>query len=177
MKYSCAITIKAILFSSLYLLMMSAAAQKLNQRGIDPKNQKEMLVGACNLQGLKTTPFDEWFNKEYAEYKLDTSSLDQVKPLMKGVSVVLVMATWCSDSRREVPRFYKMLDYLHVKTKKMQVFCVDREKKAGDSPVANYKATYVPTFIIFKKDKELGRIIESPAESLEKDLLKILSAN
>lgn len=160
----------------LLLLSIPAIAQELNQRGIDPKNQKEMLVGACDRSGLTTAPFAEWFNKEYAEYKIDTASLDLVKPLMKGIKVVLVMATWCSDSRREVPRFYKILDYMAVKAKKMQVFSVDREKKAGVFPVDSYKATYVPTFIIYKKDKELGRIIESPAESLEKDLLKILSA-
>jgi len=162
-------------FSCLLFLTTIGFAQKYNKRAIDPKNQKEMLVGLCNRHGLESAPFSEWFNKEYTNYQPDTLTLDLLKDQMKGVRIVLVMASWCGDSRREVPRFYKILDYLDFKAKRMKVISTDREKKAGKVPVEELKIQLVPTFVIYKNDKELGRIIESPAVSLEKDLLKILS--
>ena len=33
----------------------------------------------------------------------------------------------------------------------------------------------VPTYILYKGKKEIGRIIDAPKESFEKDLLKILT--
>jgi thiol-disulfide isomerase/thioredoxin len=168
--------IKTLIFCLSILVPSLTFAQKLNQRATDSKNQKEILIGNCDRAGLESAPFGEWFQKEYSDYKPDTQTLDLIRKQMKRVKIVLVMATWCSDSRREVPRFYKILDYQKIKSKKMKVICVDRNKKAGDLPISDLKATYVPTFIIYKKNKELGRIIESPAETLEKDLLKFLSA-
>ena len=35
----------------------------------------------------------------------------------------------------------------------------------------------VPTFIFYKNGIEIGRIIESPEKSIEKDFLKILNGN
>ncbi|MEI6577117.1 MAG: thioredoxin family protein [Bacteroidota bacterium] len=167
----------SLVFCLLFLLPIFIFAQKTNRHVIDPKKQKDMLLGKCNRHGLETEPFNEWFQKEYSDYKPDAQILDQLKNQMKGVKIILIMGTWCSDSRREVPRFYKILDYLKVKSKKMKVICVDRDKKAGDLSLEKLKFTLIPTFVIYKNDKELGRIIESPLESLEKDLLKIITAN
>jgi len=35
--------------------------------------------------------------------------------------------------------------------------------------------TNIPTFIFYKNGKEMHRIVESPMESLEKDMLKIIT--
>ena len=37
-----------------------------------------------------------------------------------------------------------------------------------------YEIEYVPTFIFYREDKEIGRIIETPILSLEEDMLAIL---
>lgn len=168
--------LKVLILSFLSLLAISSFAQRLNKRTTDPKNQKVMMVGHCNRHGLQSAPFSEWFQKEYNDYKPDTKTLDLIRKQMKDSRVILVMGTWCSDSKREVPRFYKILDYLNIKSKKMKVICVDREKNAGKMPIADLKTQYVPTFIIYNNKKEIGRIIESPAETLEKDLLKMFTA-
>jgi len=42
--------------------------------------------------------------------------------------------------------------------------------------ISALKIERVPTFIVYDGIKELGRIIETPAETLEEDLLMILSA-
>ena len=86
------------------------------------------------------------------------------------------MATWCGDSKREVPRFYKILDALNFSEKKMQVISVDRNKKAEGFDLTSMNITRVPTFIFYKENKEIGRITERPTKSLEEDMFAILSS-
>ncbi len=85
------------------------------------------------------------------------------------------MGTWCSDSRREVPRFYKILDELNYPEEKVELINVDRNKVGIENSVDSLNIELVPTFIIYSKGEEIGRIIETPKESLEKDLAKILN--
>ena len=84
------------------------------------------------------------------------------------------MGTWCSDSRREVPRFFKILDKLNYDQKNVTLICVDRKKAAQTGNVDKLKIELVPTLIFYKDNAEIGRIVESPKETLEKDLMKIV---
>ena len=51
---------------------------------------------------------------------------------------------------------------------------VDSQKTGGDVDISGLKIEKIPTFIFFKDDKEIGRIVESPEVNIETDLLKIL---
>jgi hypothetical protein len=51
---------------------------------------------------------------------------------------------------------------------------LDREKKSPEFKNEQGDIEYVPTFIFFRNGQELGRIIESPIQSLEKDLRQII---
>ncbi|MHC1706945.1 MAG: thioredoxin family protein [Bacteroidales bacterium] len=163
---------KMLIVLVLMALIPAAVAQKKAKVVTDPKNQKPMLVGKCTRKALEKDPFKEWFEKEYNSYQVDSKTLDGLKNQWKDIHIVLVMGTWCGDSRREVPRFYKILDYVKFKRKRLTVICVDRDKKACGIDVAQYNVQYVPTIIVYRGKAEMGRIIENPSETLEKDLFK-----
>ena len=87
------------------------------------------------------------------------------------------MGTWCPDSRREVPRFMKILNIWQFPATKLTFIGVDNAKL---SPVGEYNSLdiqRVPTFIIYKNNIEAGRIIENPTTSLEQDIVNILNRN
>ena len=56
----------------------------------------------------------------------------------------------------------------------LKMICVDRDKKAEGTEVGDLNIEFVPTFIIYKNDEEVGRIIEEPKVTLEEDLKQIL---
>ena len=87
------------------------------------------------------------------------------------------MGTWCSDSRREVPRFFKILDAVNYPSDKVAIICVDEDKKTRGNELTGLKIELVPTLIFYKNGNELGRIVESPNDTLEKDIIKILTAH
>lgn len=169
--------IKNFISFLLFVLPALAFSQQLNQKSTDPKKNNEMLVGYCNRDGFVDVKcnFDSAFQAEYAIYHADKASMEHLAKKMKGIKVTLVMATWCGDSKEWVPRFYKIMDQLDFNYKKLTVISVDRSKKAPGTNVETLNIEKVPTFIFYRKNTEIGRIIEVPVDLLEKDILRILS--
>lgn len=149
----------------------------LNQKVVNHE-EETILVGKINRAGLMEEPFREWFNESYAGYEVDKATLDGVKPALLDVEVLLFMGTWCSDSQREVPHFIKIMDHLDYGTSGPQIIALsnhpDNYKQSPQHEEEGWNIEYVPTIIFVKNDKELGRIVEYPEESLEKDMRKIL---
>jgi len=161
----------------LFVLFFSIAAfaQTTNQCVTDPKSGKPMLVGICNREAFQDSSFAWWFNSEYENYNLDKETLAGVKIDSEFHSITILMGTWCSDSRREIPRFYKILDSLNFPISKVKLIIVDRKKAAADIDISSYNLQLVPTIIFYNDGMEIGRIIETPKVTLEKDLAEILA--
>lgn len=134
-----------------------------------------MLVGEKERTDLTQKPFDTWFNKNYESYQVDTEALKNLIPLLKGVTIKVFMGTWCGDSKRETPRFYKIMDAAKVKKRKITLITMNRSKKTPDKFEEGLNITNVPTFIFYKNGEEINRIVEYPIETLEKDMIALLS--
>ncbi len=158
------------------IFMVSCGGQQINNTQFDEKASDNILIGHVNLDGLKTAPFNEWFDTEFEDYEADMLVLDSLDKddFIDNLKITMVLATWCGDSRREVPRFYKILEVLGYDLDNMEVICVDTKKVAEGTNVDQLDIQKVPTMIFFKQGVEIGRIIESPQESLEKDMVKIM---
>ena len=157
------------------MLSTLVVAQNKNKVIVDDKLNKKVLVGPCDRKGLESEVFIEYFQKEYKAYNIDSSAVARIKDFKKGVKVVTVMASWCHDSKMQVPRFYKIVDEAGIRESKLTLIAVDRAKTAGDTDISGLDVERVPTFIFYKKGREIGRIVESPTSSLEKDILLILT--
>lgn len=168
---------KKILFIAIVLITASCANLKEINKTVVLSNNQEILLGKINKEGLCSNSYAKWFNTNYDNYTVKNEFVKKISPeMLKGVKTKLVMATWCGDSKREVPRFYKIIEALNYPEKKMQVISVDRSKKAAGFDLASINITRVPTFIFYKENKEIGRITENPKTSLEEDLFVILSS-
>jgi hypothetical protein len=87
----------------------------------------------------------------------------------------VVFGSWCSDSREQVPPFLRIQELLGPARIPATFTGVDRAKKDPDGHVTPLKIEKVPTFIVYRKEQEIGRIVESPKTTLEGDLAAILS--
>ncbi|RXG12411.1 thiol-disulfide isomerase/thioredoxin [Leeuwenhoekiella aestuarii] len=135
--------------------------------------QPQMLTGPAERSQLQSGAFGEWFNPFYASYRVDEDLAKELKPLLKDVDITLFMGTWCGDSKRETPRIYKIFDAVD-KSDEVKLITVDRSKTTPQGLEEGKDIKRVPTLILSKDGKELGRIVEYPIESLEADMLKIL---
>ncbi len=157
------------------LLSANMFAQEFNTVITDEKTGKPMLIGYTTLEAFNDTSFSEWWNSAYNKYEVDSAAVEELKVKLQDVDIKIVMGTWCSDSRREVPHFYKILDEINYPTEKVTLITVNRDKRGLENEVEGLEIHFVPTFIFSKDDKELGRIVEMPYNTLEEDVLEILS--
>lgn len=145
---------------------------------VKDKNGNLLLLGKSTRERLQQTPFDSWFNPGYTDYVVDSTNANRLKSLLKGKRFVIFMGTWCGDSRREVPRIYKLLDYCGISPSQIELVNVDYHDSAyKQSPTHEERGLQihrVPDLLVYDKQKEIGRVVESPVISWEKDLLSIM---
>lgn len=148
-------------------------AQESDKIVKDTKTGNDILLGAVTREGLIN--IGTWFTEEYDLYVPDSASINYlIQNREKLPYVFVVLGTWCGDSKEHVPHFYKIMDRIDYPASKVFMVSVDRDKKAGEFCLADFDITLVPTFIFTAKGEEIGRIIETPVESLEKDLVNII---
>lgn len=113
-----------------------------------------------------------WQNITFDE-KFDKSTIDEIKN-HSDCSFILFTGAWCPDSRIGTPKVVQLLGKTGHYPDKFRLIGLARDKSepAGNNYI--YAIEKVPTLIILRKGKEIGRIIEYPAESWDKDILKIL---
>lgn len=167
---------KAIFTCVLLLFTYTFFAQKINQTVIDDKG-KLMLLGKTNKKAFEHKDF-EWYQKNYDAYIANSNVIKELKTLLKEYKIKVFYGSWCGDSKRELPRFYKVLDKAKVDFKNVEVIAVDRKPEAYKaSPNGEEKGLNVhrvPTFIFYKENKEVARIVEYPKQDFERDILTIV---
>jgi tetratricopeptide (TPR) repeat protein len=175
---------KTIIFIVMAIAIMANASchsklvpqPSFNREVADSKGNK-ILLGLCSRVRLHEEPYGTWFNKSYADYEVDTTTCRILKPALAGKEFVIFMGTWCADSRREVPRMFRVLDYCGVASSQIKLIMLSNEdstyKQSPSHEERGLEIHRVPDLIVYKNKQESGRIIESPVISLEKDLLAI----
>jgi hypothetical protein len=100
-------------------------------------------------------------------------ALGQVLP---GARLDVYFGTWCGDSRREVSRFWRALDVLAgALSVEIHYVAVDRSKREPMDLLEGRNLLYVPTFVVSRGGRELGRVVESAPQGIEKELLDLLT--
>lgn len=164
---------------TIILLLLSVyvgTGQPIN-RSFENANGTLKLLGEVTIDRLKNDPFEEWYTTNYDEHTLDDKTIESID---LTDSVTIFMGTWCGDSRREVPRFIKILESKSFDFSKLKIVCLNsgfqNYKQAPEREERGVNIHRVPTFIFHESDgSEVGRIVEEPVVSLEADIDAILS--
>ncbi|MFA5832883.1 MAG: thioredoxin family protein [Bacteroidota bacterium] len=140
---------------------------------MEPSGTK-VIKGVLHRNDLEEDSLFTWFKANYQSYTPDAAAIKEIEPLVKDVHFFLVLGTWCGDSKREVPKMFKVFDAMDISKKKIELFGVDRSKRSQDGTTDKYNVQRIPTLLVFRGEQEIGRIVENPRDSQEKDLLRIL---
>jgi hypothetical protein len=109
-------------------------------------------------------------------YTPDAAAVAALKAIDKDTSVTLIFGTWCGDSKAYIPRLVKALHLAGNAKLKIKLVGIDNQFNQPTDIVQPRKLINVPTVIVERDGRELGRIIETPATtSAEADLAAILN--
>jgi thiol-disulfide isomerase/thioredoxin len=162
----------------LFIVCALACTQVKAQTAASAKDR--VLYGILTADSLLNEPFKKWYGPNYTDYKPEIQTIAELKKQnFKDVTVKIFFGTWCGDSKREVPRFYKLMDTAGFNRKNIQLIGLGNSdtslyKKCPTGEEKGLGIFRVPVFIFYKNGKEINRINEYPAFSLEKDVLSIL---
>jgi len=155
---------------------ITCAQDDSKDQKVNYSNADTWLLGYFDKDDMLIKPHNAWFDSGYDEYVFDDEIFMSLAELpFEYLEILIVLGTWCPDSRREVPRFMKIMDAWGFPEENIRFLGVDSYKQAPIDAYADLNIERVPTFIIYNKKNEEGRIIEYPKASLERDMLDILS--
>jgi hypothetical protein len=128
--------------------------------------------------------FPDW-PEELEGWQPDAAAVAELAAVTTPTDILCVMGTWCGDSQREVPRFWRLLADAGNPNLRLNMVAVGRTGDDGADRVladlglgGDYRAEYgiekVPTFIFSQEGLEVGRIVETPVVSLAADAAGIL---
>jgi hypothetical protein len=87
------------------------------------------------------------------------------------------MGTWCEDSHFIIPKFYSLLETAGFPNDRVTLIGVDRKKKTLSHLSEALNVTNVPTIIVLKNGKEVGRVVEFGKYGLfDKELGEIINS-
>lgn len=155
------------------------AATHTDQKSADKSARNPLPIEIGNIAPERTLTAIPEYRERMESYEPDETVISMMAPLVSVEDRIEVfLGTWCEDSQREMPRFYKIMNQLEQQnvTIPIKYVAVDRSKQEPSRLIGDRVIQLVPTFIVFRGDEEIGRIVEKPLSLLEDDLLRIFAS-
>lgn len=143
------------------LISTSAFSQAQYELTPDPKHPAEHIMrGIVNKYLIQNDESYKWYTSSQAGYKPDTATLNAFERSKGKVQFVVFGGTWCEDTQFILPKFFKLQEMSGVEDTAVSFFAVNRQKKSLSSIADAFNITNVPTIIVMKDGKEVGRVVE-----------------
>lgn len=156
------------------MISMHSFAQAGYDISKDEKNGAIVFKGKMAFADLERESSFDWLKSNQAFYIPDAANVAFLKEHLPHYKLVVFMGTWCDDSQFLVPQLYKLLSDIHYPMDQYTMYGVDRKKTSNHDEHITYKIEKVPTIILFRDNKEVGRITELVKKSIDSDLAEII---
>jgi hypothetical protein len=116
----------------------------------------------------------EWESRA-REWKVAPETLERLQKA-EPARIEVVFGDWCGDSYDHVPPLVAALRAAANPGLQLVLVGVDRKKQDPTGSAARLCVERVPTIVVFRDSVELGRVIETPATTMDLDVAHILHA-
>jgi thiol-disulfide isomerase/thioredoxin len=150
-----------IALTAIFFFTTNVMAQTPFVRSADPKDPSvTILKGLITKYILINDPAFKWYAPAHDGFVPDSAVVNDFSNHSGNIHFVLFGGTWCDDTQYILPRFFNILEKSAVPDSAVTFFGVDRDKKTLGGISDALHITNVPTIIIFKEGKEIGRVVE-----------------
>jgi thiol-disulfide isomerase/thioredoxin len=142
----------------LFLLHYATLAQNQFQVFSERPNEKTY-KGIISRDVLMADTSFTWLNSA-KNFVPEKSAVDALRKGKDSIQLLVFMGTWCEDSHDVIPRLYSMTDAAGFSQDRITLIGVDRKKTTLSHLTEAMNIINVPTIIVMKRGKEVGRIVE-----------------
>lgn len=169
---------KTVIYSLCFLCLtvfgFQASAQTAHKNHSD--RNKRSYTGLMNKHDFMNNYTKSWFNPGYKDYEPSEKVVNDIKDKINDYHIKVFMGSWCHDSKREVPKLYKLLDKAGYNEDHLKVYAVNYSKKTADHDEQGLNIVRVPTIIFYdNQGNEINRFVEHAQESFGQDIDKIVN--
>ena len=166
---------KKILFA--FMLLAGTAAMAQTPGYIPMKDSVDggiIFNGPITFDDLNGEASFVWMGHS-KEYKPYDKVIEYLQKYIREYSFVVFMGTWCDDSHTLIPKLERVLIQANYPLAKVTMYGTDRAKMTKNGEQKAYNITLVPTIIVMKNGKEVGRITENVKKTIEDDLAALIT--
>lgn len=168
---------KVLFFAAAFASLQTLLAQPPSAEVSRDASGNKVVKGFMTKQELAGDTAFAWYAQNQKSY---TPNADAVKNFSAGkdaVNLVVFGGTWCGDTKQILPNFYKTVDAAAFPENRITLIGVDRSKKTLYNLAEAFGITNVPTFIVMKDGKEIGRVVEyGKTGTPEKELAEMVAS-
>ncbi|HLG41367.1 MAG TPA: thioredoxin family protein [Chitinophagaceae bacterium] len=169
---------KRYLITAIVALLLSTVVSAQNQFEVLVERPGEKTFkGIISRDALTSDTSFKWYKEGLAGYSPDGGAMSALKKYRDSLQFIVFMGTWCEDSHFVIPKFYYLLDASGFPQDRVSLIGVDRSKKTLSHLTEAMEIINVPTIIVMKNGKEMGRVVEYGRSGLfDKDLGEIMNS-
>jgi thiol-disulfide isomerase/thioredoxin len=137
-----------------FSIIMAQAAEIIRD------NEGKILKGFVSKQELAGDSSFKWFAENQKGYAPYAAALQTLKTNKDSVQFLIFGGTWCHDTQFILPKFFSLSEAAGVSQDHITLLGVDRSKKTIQHLSERFNITNVPTIIVLKQGREIGRVVE-----------------
>ena len=135
------------------------AALKLYET-LPDATEKKTLRGILTKDQITADTAFNWYAENLKYFKPDADAVKNIQAKADKISIVIFGGTWCHDTQQLLPKYLATLQAAGFPDNRLTLIGVDRAKTTVGDLQKPFNITNVPTVIVMKEGKEVGRIIE-----------------
>jgi thiol-disulfide isomerase/thioredoxin len=168
-------------FIALLIIVLSVSsvisAQDQYQVLSERPNEKTF-KGIISREVIESDTSFKWYAENKKGYTPNAAAITALKNNIDSIQLLTFLGTWCSDSHYIIPKFFSLLDAAGFPGDRLTVIGVDRKKTTLSHLTEALNVKNVPTIIVYKNGKELGRVVEYGKYGMfDKELAEIINTS
>ena len=169
---------KASLFVFTLLISNLSVFSQYQYEVLPDRDGSNLLKGIIAREVLlRDTSYSKWYADNLKGYTPNADAVAALKKNADSIQLLVFMGTWCEDSHFIIPKFYTLLDVSAFPLDKVTLIATDRNKKTLSHLAEALGIINVPTIMVMKNGKEMGRVVEYGKYGMfDKEMSEIINA-
>lgn len=124
------------------------------------RDSSKMLKGILFKEQITQDTAFGWYAQNVKLTKPNADAVNAIATKADKICIIIFGGTWCEDTHQLLPKYLSLLEAAKFPEDRLTLVAVDRAKTTVGNLHKLFNITNVPTCIVLKDGKEVGRIIE-----------------
>jgi thiol-disulfide isomerase/thioredoxin len=146
-------------FSVLFFVAVQNTYAQQTEITTDAQGER-IIKGFFERSLLISDPAFNWFAANQKNFVPNADAVKAFSEHKESIHILAFGGTWCDDTKSLFPKLLALTDAAGFPDNKITMIGVDRSKKTLHHLAEAFRVDNVPTFIVLKNGKEIGRVVE-----------------